>query len=70
MSLHFFFFLFNEFYLSYSKLYLRFSLNCSLVLIAFSQSFKHILIILGILVCKCRKRNSCRGRLDYHSLKN
>ena len=45
MSLHFFFFLFNEFYFVYSKFYLCFSLNCSLVLTTFSHSLMHILII-------------------------
>ena len=35
MLLHFF--VFNEFYLGYSKFYLHFPLNCSLVLIAFSH---------------------------------
>ena len=44
-----FFFVFNEFDSGYSKFYLRFSLNYSLVLIALSQSLMHILIIIGIL---------------------
>ena len=37
MPLHFF--VFNEFYLVYFKFYLCFSINCSLVLIAFSYFF-------------------------------
>ena len=63
MPLHFF--VFNEFYLVYSKFYLCFSINCSLVLIAFPHSLMHILIIFGILFCRCSWRQSCSCRDEF-----